>query len=466
MGGVERRELALADPAEGSDLLFELISTPTGDTREGSGVASVLRNVTDLRRATEEIEENYRKLRSAETEVRAERDRLDLIIDSVADPIVVTDPGGNIVLMNAPAERLYTPRPDASPEEVARVRANDANFTSFVSNLFFGVTEARYRGGISLVDPKTGLPIPVEAVSGKIFSEHGDVTAVVTILHDRTEALELERLYEELKKASELLEERVSAATAELVRQNELLRRQAIELEQASALKTQFLANMSHEFRTPLNAILGYTSMLLKGVAGQLTPIQRDNLTRVDSNSRHLLSIINDILDISRIEAGRMPLHLTEFKLPELIAEVVAEVEPIIARAKLDVLADVPASLPTLRSDRPKVKQIVLNLLTNALKFTPQGRVKVSARSAPEAREVAIAVADTGIGIDPSDQAKIFEDFQQADNSSTRQYGGAGLGLAICRRLAGMLDGHISLESRLGEGSTFTLTLPLRPRRR
>jgi signal transduction histidine kinase len=292
------------------------------------------------------------------------------------------------------------------------------------------------------------------------------VTAVVTILHDRTEALELERLYEELKQASELLEERVRAATAELVRQNELLRRQAIELEQASALKTQFLANMSHEFRTPLNAILGYTSMLLKGVAGQLTPIQRDNLTRVDSNSRHLLSIINDILDISRIEAGRMPLHLTEFKLPELIAEVVAEVEPIIARAKLDVLADVPASLPALRSDRPKVKQIVLNLLTNALKFTSQGRVKVSARSVPETREVAIAVADTGIGIDPSDQAKIFEDFQQADNSSTRQYGGAGLGLAICRRLAGMLDGHISLESRLGEGSTFTLTLPLRPRRR
>jgi PAS domain S-box-containing protein len=462
----ERRELALADPAEGTDLLFELMSTPTGDTREGSGVVSILRNVTDLRRATEEIQANYRKLRLAETEVRAERDRLDLIIDSVADPIIVTDPAGNIVLMNTPAERLYTAAPGASPEEVGRVRANDANFTSFVSNLFFGVAETRYRGGISLVDPKTGLPVPVEALSGKIFSEHGEVTAIVTILHDRTEALELERLYEELKQASELLEERVRAATAELVRQNELLRRQAIELEQASALKTQFLANMSHEFRTPLNAILGYTSMLLKGVAGQLTPLQHDNLTRVDSNSRHLLAIINDILDISRIEAGRMPLHLTEFKLPELIAEVVAELEPIITRAKLDVVADVPASLPAMRSDRPKVKQIVLNLLTNALKFTPHGHVKVSARALPDSREIAIAVVDTGIGIDPSDQAKIFEDFQQADNSSTRQYGGAGLGLAICRRLAGMLEGQITVQSRLGVGSTFTLTLPLRPRRR
>jgi signal transduction histidine kinase len=119
-----------------------------------------------------------------------------------------------------------------------------------------------------------------------------------------------------------------------------------------------------------------------------------------------------------------------------------------------------------MRSDRPKVKQIVLNLLTNALKFTPQGRVKVSARALTEARQIAIAVADTGIGIADSDLAKIFEDFQQADNSSTRQYGGAGLGLAICRRLAGMLEGQITVESRLGVGSTFTLTLPLRLKRR
>src|SRR5262245_2662007 len=407
----ERRELALVDPAEGSDLLFELMSTTAGDTREGTGVVSILRNVTDLRRATEEIEENYRKLRLAEAEVRAERDRLDLIIDSVADPIVVTDPAGNIVLMNAPAERLFTPPARASAEVVARVRANDANFTSFVSNLFFGIAETRYRGGISLVDPRSGQVVPVEAVSGKIFSEHGEVTAVVTILHDQTEALEKERLYEQLKRASQELEERVRAATGELVRQNELLRRQAIELEQASALKTQFLANMSHEFRTPLNAILGYTSMLLKGVAGELAPMQRDNLTRVDSNGRHLLAIINDILDISRIEAGRMPVHVTEFKLSELIGELMAELEPIIARSKLDVAADIPAAFPVMRSDRPKVKQIVLNLLTNALKFTPQGRVRVSARYVPETKQISIIVADTGIGIAAADQAKVFEDF-------------------------------------------------------
>src|SRR5712664_3233750 len=161
--------------------------------------------------------------------------------------------------------------------------------------------------------------MPVEAIAGKILSEHGELTAVVTILHDRREALEKAKLYEQLKQASDELERKVQTATADIVQQNELLRRQAIELEQASALKSQFLANMSHEFRTPLNAILGYTSMLLKGVSGEMTAQQRRNLERIDSNSHHLLSIINDILDISRIEAGKMPLTLVEFLLPDMV---------------------------------------------------------------------------------------------------------------------------------------------------
>src|SRR6185312_16178268 len=169
------------------------------------------------------------------------------------------------------------------------------------------------------------------------------------------------------------LELKVREATAELVRQNELLRRSHIELEQASTLKSQFLANMPHEFRTPLNAILGYTSMLLKGVSGELAPPQRRNLERIDSNSQHLLSIINDILDISRIEAGKMPLTLSDFPIPDLVREVLAEVEPLIARSHLTVTTELAEDLPPLRSDRQKVKQIVINLLTNALKFTAQG---------------------------------------------------------------------------------------------
>src|SRR6266852_5903023 len=438
--GAARRELLLVSPSEGSDLLFELLSSVVQHPREGTCVVSVLRNVTDLRAATEQIEENYRRLKMAEADVRAERDRLDLIIDSVADPILVTDPSGKILLMNAPAERLFT-APEGSGGEVQRaVRLNDAHFSSFVSNVFLSAGASRFRGEISLADPQAGRPLPVEAISGKVLSEHGEVTGVVTILHDRTEALEKARLYEQLERAS-------------------------IELEQASQLKSQFLANMSHEFRTPLNAILGYTGMLLQGVNGELAPAQKRNLGRVDSNAKHLLNIINDLLDLSRIEAGKMPLHLEQFELPTLIGELLAEVEPLIHRVRLSASTELAADLPPVMSDRQKVKQIVLNFLTNAIKFTPQGAIRVSAGYDAAKDEISLAVNDTGIGIAEQDQRKIFEDFRQADDSVTRQYGGAGLGLSICRRLANMLEGRITVDSRLGAGSTFTLHVPRRGRR-
>ena len=255
-------------------------------------------------------------------------------------------------------------------------------------------------------------------------------------------------------------------ATAELAEQNELLRRQHIALEQASALKSQFLANMSHEFRTPLNAILGYTHMLLHGVSGPVSDAQRKSLSRIDSNSRHLLTLINDILDITRIEAGRMPLTITTFALPDLIDEVMAELEPIIRRSNLDVQRRIRGPLPKLRSDRSKVKQIVLNLLSNALKFTPEGRVTISVKPSPKEPAIIIAVADTGPGIAAEDQGKVFEDFRQLDTSPTRQYGGTGLGLSICRRLAQMLGGTIELDSRVDRGSTFLLRLPVKARRK
>jgi PAS domain S-box-containing protein len=458
------RELALVDPTEGSDLLFELISTTAGDARMGMGIVSILRNVSDLRRATEEIQQNYLKLRAAEAEIRAERDRLDLVIDSVADPILVTDPSGNLVMMNTPAERLFTVAKQASMAETQRVQANDANFTSFASNLLFGnAEETKYRGGVNLVDPKTGQPIPMEAVSGSVYGDSGEVSAIVTILHDRTEAIEREQLFEQLKAASAQLERRVQEATQTLVHQNERLRRQAIELEQASVAKSQFLANVSHDVRTPLNAILGYTSLLLRGVSGALQTTQRESLVRVDANARHLLTLINEILDISRIEAGKMPVRISPIKLHELVGEIMSEVEPLLVTSKLVVTANVPRRLPVIRSDRQKLKQILLNLLTNALKFTSQGSVTVSLQ--PSSREIAIAVSDTGIGIAEADQTRIFEAFSQADSSSTRNASGAGLGLAICRRLATVIGGRITLESKLGQGSTFTLFIPRGTRR-
>jgi signal transduction histidine kinase len=459
----EARELLLVDPSDGSDLLFEVLSTTVEDAREGTGIVSVLRNITDLRRATEQIEENYQKLRVAEAAVRAERDRLNLIIDSVADPIIVTDSSGATVLMNAPAEELFTVSTLADATAQRTVQANDAHFSSFISGLLLGETgpgEIR-RGEIGLMNPTLGDAIPVEAIAGKVLTETGELTAVVTILHDRREALDRARLYEQLKIASDELQGRVQAATAELATQNELLRRQAIELEHASRLKSQFLANMSHEFRTPLNAILGYTHMLLQGVAGELSPGVKRQLQRIDSNGRHLLTIINEILDITRIEAGKMPMQLSEFNLNELVPEVMTELDPVITRSKLAVTPKLCPDAPVVFSDRQKIKQIVVNLLSNALKFTHHGGIDITVGVDSGRRMASIAVADTGIGISPENHEKIFEDFRQVDDSPSRQYGGTGLGLAICRRLATALGGYITLESHLNKGSTFTLVMPL-----
>lgn len=224
-GEAGRRELLLVDPTEGSDLRFELLSTVVSDPREGTGVVSVLRNITDLRQTTRQIDENYARLHAAEAEIRAERDRLNLLIDSVAGPIIVTDQEGEISLMNNPAERLFAAAPGSGEDAQRIVRANNAHFTSFVSGLMSTGWEITRRGEIALMDPSTGKLVPVEALAAKMLSDIGELTAIVTILHDRTEAIERTQLYEQLKLASEELEGRVRAATAELANQNELLRR-------------------------------------------------------------------------------------------------------------------------------------------------------------------------------------------------------------------------------------------------
>jgi signal transduction histidine kinase len=227
-----------------------------------------------------------------------------------------------------------------------------------------------------------------------------------------------------------------------------------------------FLANISHELRTPLNAILGYTHMLLHGVTGAVTEPQRKSLTRIDSNSRHLLALINDILDITRIEAGRMPVRVTTFRVADLVDEAMSELQPVMQRSNLSVTVRMGRAIGAVRTDRPKVKQIVLKLLSNALKFTQTGSIAVAASLENKGRMVAIAVRDTGVGIPEDSRSKIFDDFRQLDNSPARGYGGTGLGLPICRRLAQMLGGSIDIDSQVGEGSTFTLRLPVHARRR
>ena len=220
--GTTARELVLVDPDDGSDLLFEFLTSPVKEFQEDSALVSVLRNVTDLGQARRELEENYRRLHIAEAAARAERNRLDLIVDSVVDPIIVSDPTGDILMTNAPAEKFFTVPPDSGwPEAQRRVSSNEAHFSSFVSSLLLSGADARWRGRVALADPATGRMVPVEAVAGKMMSDQSELTAVVTVFHDQTEAIEKERLYDELRRASDQLEAKVQAATAELEQQND-----------------------------------------------------------------------------------------------------------------------------------------------------------------------------------------------------------------------------------------------------
>jgi len=455
------RELNLVDPDEGNDLLFEVLAHPLGE-RVGpeDAVLSVLRDVTDLRRAANELERQVQRVRQAEVTVRGERDRLNLVLENVADPILVTDERSNIILMNDQAEQLFqiSDPERRSRREIAAVRGNDTKFTSFISEFALLDSDSR-RERMSLMHPRVGLELPVEVVSGKVKNERGEPIAIVSVLHDLTKQVENERLYEALKQLNSELEQRIRAATADLAEQNARLQWQSQEVERANRLKSEFLASMSHELRTPINALIGYSALLLDGVLGDVNPRQQDALGRGRAAAEHLLALINDILDLAKIEAGKMPLHLEPVSLRDVTLEVTQQIEPMVRKKQLDFVIDVAPDCPAIHSDRTKIKQVLLNLLSNAVKFTNRGGVSVEARRAPAG--VRIDVIDTGIGIRPSDLQAIWEDFRQVDQSRTREFGGTGLGLSITRKLLERLGGSVTVQSVYGEGSTFSVYLPL-----
>ncbi|MGE3159181.1 MAG: ATP-binding protein, partial [Xanthobacteraceae bacterium] len=232
------------------------------------------------------------------------------------------------------------------------------------------------------------------------------------------------------------------------------------QLAEASKHKSQFLANMSHELRTPLNAILGYTELILDNIYGDTPDKMRNVLERIQRNGRHLLGLINDVLDLSKIEAGQLTLSLSDYSLKEMVQGVYSAVEPLAAEKKLALKIEVSPDLPQGHGDERRLTQVLLNLVGNAIKFTDAGEVVVRAQAGNGS--FSLSVRDTGPGIGESDQAKLFQEFQQADNSITRAKGGTGLGLAISKRIIELHGGAIWVESQVGQGSTFSFTLPVR----
>jgi signal transduction histidine kinase/HAMP domain-containing protein len=235
------------------------------------------------------------------------------------------------------------------------------------------------------------------------------------------------------------------------------------ELQTANKHKSEFLANMSHELRTPLNAILGYTELIIDNIYGDVPDKIKDVLERVEKNGRHLLNLINDVLDLSKIEAGGLTLSLKEYSMKDVIQTVFTSVEALAAEKNLDLKMEVSEDLKTGKGDEQRIAQVILNLIGNAIKFTEQGTIVVKANVSNES--FLISVSDTGPGLSETDQKDIFDEFRQVDSSSTRAKGGTGLGLSISKKIAEMHGGRIWVDSVLGKGSTFSFTLPIRVER-
>jgi len=291
-----------------------------------------------------------------------------------------------------------------------------------------------------------GREIPVE-VSLRFVPEIGPRGRFIAIVRDITERIVFER---ELKETVQALR----ARTAELEKLREIA-------ERASRAKSEFLANMSHEIRTPMTAILGFADLLGEEERRTLPPTQRQEAIRtIRRNGIHLLSIINDILDLSKIEAGRMPVERIPVPLPELLEEVRSFLAPRAAAKEIFLELEYRSAVPaTIQIDPIRLRQILLNLIGNSIKFTEQGGVTIEVSHHSGREQLRIEVTDTGIGMTPEQCARIFDAFSQADNSTTRRYGGTGLGLRISSRLAEMLGGGISVESEKGRGSTFTVVV-------
>jgi len=231
------------------------------------------------------------------------------------------------------------------------------------------------------------------------------------------------------------------------------------QLEAANRHKSEFLSRVSHDLRTPLNAIIGFTRIVLRRTEGQIPDLQKENLQKVVISSEHLLNLINGLLDLAKIEAGRMEVFAQPFKIDEVINVATTTVEPMLKDGRVRIITEVAPSISIVRNDRDKLKQILLNLLSNAAKFTEQGEIRVSAWQ--ENGTLKLAVSDTGIGMKREALDQVFEEFRQAESTTASKYGGTGLGLAIVKKFITLMGGEIRVESELGEGSTFTIRIPM-----
>ncbi len=403
------------------------------------------------RGAMQDITERKR----AEELLRASEERYRTLFEHAPDGIVIVDTDGYYLDTNASSCRMLGYKREefiglhasniVAPDEIPDIEpAIDA-----IKSQPNYHREWRFRR-------KDGSVFPADVIA--TMMPDGDVLAMIRDITGRKEAEAA------LKELNTNLEHKVAERTGEL--QSALVLAEA-----ADRIKSAFLATMSHELRTPLNSIIGFTGIVLQGLAGPLNPEQTKQLGMVRSSALHLLDLINDVLDLSKIEAGQLEVRPGPFPLRDSLEHVAALVKPLAEKKGLLLNIVIPPDLGEMVSDRRRVEQILINLMTNAIKFSEQGCVTISAEllaacgSPADSRlcpAFLIRVQDTGIGIKPEDLTSLFQPFRQVDSGISRQHEGTGLGLAICRKLAGLLGGEISATSEVAKGSTFSVNIPVK----
>jgi signal transduction histidine kinase len=371
---------------------------------------------------------------------RNARDTLRAGAEDLAVALAVVDRDGQLVVGEAPPQATIDARPDFDPVEVP------------VDGARWVVAPLLHEGdaiGWIVVRGEMNVAVHLHRVADA-FIVDGIKRAMSARMHMAT----------------------VEEASRELTEKNRRLAQAVERLQEADRVKSNFLATVSHELRTPLTSVIGYSEMLLEGIAGELNDEQREYVRTVMEKGDQLLQLITGILDISRMEAGEMRLDKAPFDLDEVVTVALSTIAPHARRKKLQMACSVPPALPLVFGDRDKIRQVLLNLLGNAVKFTPEGgKIEVTAApstivpvpAADSPRAVRVSVRDSGIGVPPEHQKRVFDPFFQVDNSSTREYGGTGLGLSIVKRLVEAHGGVVWVDSEAGKGSTFSFTIPLAP---
>jgi PAS domain S-box-containing protein len=385
-----------------------------------------------------------------EAQLRASEERFRSLWETTSDAVLIVTIDHTIRFANPGVSQMFGYTPDELDGQSLSLlqpeRAYAVHKAALQRYLESNLRAQDWNGIETWGRHRSGREFPVELVFSELQLD-GE-PHFVGFLRDITKRKEAERA---VREANEQLEQRVAERTRELRTANERL----MELDR---MKSQFLATMSHELRTPLNSILGFTSLMREGMAGPLTDEQRRQLGFVHASGEHLLALINDLLDLSRIESGRMEIARAPFDFAAVAAEVGVNLKPLITQKKLRLEFGLPGTLPMV-GDRRKCYQVLLNLANNAVKFTERGHVRIDA-SARDGRLQA-SVSDSGIGIRPEQLQLLFEPFRQLDGSPRRLYEGTGLGLHLCRKLLDLMGGDIQVHSEFGHGSRFSFSVPL-----